>query len=89
MNMNKEWATPWGSGKVEQHEAKKDAKPIVYLFVNGAAIGVSAYPSDHEDADKYTMEVQEFLGGRKTTADISITVLRNILAQAGVHVVME
>ena len=64
-------------------------KPTVYLFVDGATIGISAYPSDHEDAEKYTMDVQEFQIGRKTNPDISITVLRNILAQAGVHVVIE
>ena len=73
-----------------QAALSKAHKPTVYLYLTDDAIGLSAYPMDHPGEEKYTMELREVLGtGRNSPSHISITILRNILEQAGVSVVIE
>ena len=94
--IDKKTASLWHEDKSIEDAAPGDNEPIVapkptvYLFITDNAIGISSYPSEHADCERYTMEVLEFLHGRRTpTPEISINILRNVLEQAGVQVVIE
>ena len=84
---NPNWATPWGSGKVE---AKKDAKPTMYMHECDNCVILSAVSEEHPEAQNYYMELQSLrVTGRTDSVGNTSTILRNILVKAGINVVME
>lgn len=70
-------------------EFKANQKPTVYLSLVSGNIEISSYPFDHEDAEKYTMQLREAPFSSLAEAERQLIMLRNILEHSGVKVVVE
>jgi hypothetical protein len=87
-----EWATPWGSGSLNQQEARieRAKKPTVYIVECEDSVIISAYSDDSPDLHNYAVDVLCLRGaGTPDSPSNTATILRNILTHAGVNVVME
>lgn len=68
-----------------------DNRPGVYVTTDDKCLTISKYQSGDAEFENNHIELRETYNGilRNTTGDITATVLRNVLEQAGIRVVLE